>query len=546
MQEKRIVNVAIGLFFPATAAGGLAMHVVGPSHARLVLNGLVVIAGFLILSGAVNTSIIGSNGVLNRVADDGVLPDWLQRPHPRFGTTYRMLRIVAGMQIVTIVVSRGDMIVLGEAYAFGVVWSFALKAVSMVVLRFRDRRPREFKVPLNIPLGSFEAPVGLALIAIVLTATAIANLFTKQVATVSGLVFTAIFLTTLVICERATNKSRGGRTLEHLDQVSQRTTDVVSKETLGLTLPYRKLVAVRSPGRLDVLRMALEETNPETTEIIVMMAKTLAWGSPSSPPRLDRYDQRLITAVIEMGETIGKQVKPLIVPTNNALFAIANAASSLHAQEIVLSASNKITAEALLDRLAADWTRLHKEQPVPLTIRVLDKNLEVHYDVGGENRIPKVSEPKPRSVDELSEAAVRARRVLMTHDGTRSNDDLLDKVLTILDPGVEVSLVRVPCAKPAEKSPQDAGPAPALRERSRKVGRDIEVHEIAGDPGPAIVRLVQEHEYNLVIVVSSGSPGNRSQPQENDWLAHVYAHSQCLVLWARLPPISVDKAAGGR
>jgi len=31
--------------------------------------------------------IIGSNGVLNRVAEDGVLPDWFRHPHKKFGTT---------------------------------------------------------------------------------------------------------------------------------------------------------------------------------------------------------------------------------------------------------------------------------------------------------------------------------------------------------------------------------------------------------------------------------------------------------------------------
>ena len=41
----------------------------------------VVIVGVLILSGAVNTSIIGANGVLNRVAEDGVLLDWFRKPH---------------------------------------------------------------------------------------------------------------------------------------------------------------------------------------------------------------------------------------------------------------------------------------------------------------------------------------------------------------------------------------------------------------------------------------------------------------------------------
>lgn len=52
--------------------GGLAMQMVGPMPLRLALNALVVVVGFLILSGAVNTSIVGSNGVLSRVAEDGV------------------------------------------------------------------------------------------------------------------------------------------------------------------------------------------------------------------------------------------------------------------------------------------------------------------------------------------------------------------------------------------------------------------------------------------------------------------------------------------
>ena len=70
------------------------MNVVGPQWARISLNGLVVVVGFLILSGAVNTSIVGSNGVLNRVAEDGVLPDWFLKPHPRYGTTYRLLNMI--------------------------------------------------------------------------------------------------------------------------------------------------------------------------------------------------------------------------------------------------------------------------------------------------------------------------------------------------------------------------------------------------------------------------------------------------------------------
>src|SRR6185503_4850915 len=54
---------------------GLAMYMAGPMFWRIIFRVFVVIVGFLILSGAINTSIIGSTGVLMRVAEDGVLTD---------------------------------------------------------------------------------------------------------------------------------------------------------------------------------------------------------------------------------------------------------------------------------------------------------------------------------------------------------------------------------------------------------------------------------------------------------------------------------------
>src|SRR3989338_6922520 len=141
---------------------GLAMNLVGPVSLRLVFQGFVVVVGFLMLAGAVNTSVVGSNGVLNRVSEDGVLTDWFRKPHRRFGTTYRLINLIALLQIVTILVSRGNVIVLGEAYAFGVVWSFAFNALSVLVLRYkRPEVPRGWRVPLNPRIGGREVPIGL-------------------------------------------------------------------------------------------------------------------------------------------------------------------------------------------------------------------------------------------------------------------------------------------------------------------------------------------------------------------------------------------------
>ncbi len=69
---------------------------------RLIFHAFVVVVGTLILAGAVNTAIVGSNGVLNRVSEDGVLASWFRQPHRKYGTSYRIINIIAGLQILTI------------------------------------------------------------------------------------------------------------------------------------------------------------------------------------------------------------------------------------------------------------------------------------------------------------------------------------------------------------------------------------------------------------------------------------------------------------
>src|SRR5207253_1835561 len=163
--------------------GGLAMYLVGPLSVRLAFRAFVVVVGVLMLAGAVNTAIVGSNGVLNRVSEDGILPHWFRQPHHRFGTSHRILNLVVGLQLLTILLSRGNIFVLGEAYAFGVMWSFAMKGLAVLVLRYKQPGKREFRVPLNLKVGNLEVPLGLGLITVTLFALCLINLFTKQVAT---------------------------------------------------------------------------------------------------------------------------------------------------------------------------------------------------------------------------------------------------------------------------------------------------------------------------------------------------------------------------
>ena len=126
---------------------GLAMYLVGPLSLRLVFRTFVVVVGVLMLAGAVNTAIVGSNGVLNRVSEDGILPDWFRRPHHRYGTSYRILNLVVGLQLLTIILSRGNIFLLGEAYAFGVMWSFTMKGLAVIVLRYSSPASVSFAYP---------------------------------------------------------------------------------------------------------------------------------------------------------------------------------------------------------------------------------------------------------------------------------------------------------------------------------------------------------------------------------------------------------------
>src|ERR1700689_2301923 len=194
--------------------GGLAMSLQGPFMARLIFHAFVVIVGTLILSGAVNTAIVGSNGVLNRVSEDGVLPDWFRQPHPRFGTSHRIINMVVAMQIVMILLSRGDVTFLANLYAFGVIWSFVLNGTAVFVLRYTQPQQREFKVPLNFHIGKTEIPLGVALITLILLSIAVVNLFTKPAATISGVAFSAVLFAVFEISEKriqAQKRRRGER-----------------------------------------------------------------------------------------------------------------------------------------------------------------------------------------------------------------------------------------------------------------------------------------------------------------------------------------------
>jgi amino acid transporter len=517
--------------------GGLAMQLVGPLPLRLLLNAFVVVVGFLILSGAVNTSIIGSNGVLSRVAEDGVLPDWFLKPHHRYGTSHRLLYLITGLQLGTIVASQGNVILLGEAYAFGVIWSFVFKTLSMVVLRFKSTGPREFMVPFNIRIGQVAFPAGLALIFLVVFLAALANLVTKPIATTSGLAFAGAFLSIFMLTERYHQRRRQGARHEHLEQFNQHLVQEVSPQALSLTKPYRKLVAIRSTQNLMMLEKSLAETDPQTTDVVVMTAKVTPPGTEplSDNLRLDNYDQHLMTAVVERAELAGKNVRPLISPTNNPLHAVLKTAQALNAQELILGASNKFSPEVQLDQVALYWISLHGGEPPGLTVRIISRDRDLYFDLEGGNRIPKISERQARTTNELRAAGVGVRRVLMAHTGTPGASDVFKSVLTMLDSQVVLDLVAV---SPAGKSPQENQEILARDAQiAQQLGRQLRVHSLDNEAGAGIAELARDGRYDLIVLPLTDHDPKGGIGLNEAWVDHVARHAECAVFLAAQPSL---------
>ena len=255
----------------ANLISGLAMYMSGPYTLRLIFQGFVVLVGVLILSGAANTAIVGANGVLNRIVEDGVLTPWFRKPHSKFGTSHRLINMIALLQAVTIVFSRGNVYLLAALYAFGVIWSFSFMSLAVLVLRFSEPGEREFRVPGNIRIGSVELPIGVALISLLLFATALVNLFTKPLATIGGVSFSIVLFIVFTISEKHTLKQRGeSHELHEEFRVSEQ--PLVDREEMKVR-PGNVLVAIRDPRNLYYLDDLLRSTDTTRQDIVVMTAR---------------------------------------------------------------------------------------------------------------------------------------------------------------------------------------------------------------------------------------------------------------------------------
>jgi amino acid transporter len=359
---------------------GLAMSVVGPHSLRLLLQCFVVGVGVLILAGAANTSIVGANGVLNRLAEDGILVDWFRGLHKKYGTTHRLINSIVALQVATIIACRGDVYLLGEAYAFGVVWSFVFNTFAVMRLRFLRREPRESMLPGNVLVNGVQWPIGLGVVFLILFVTASMNLLTKRVATVSGSIFTAVFFFLFVFSEHWNEKKHAAGGDKH-EKFNLRQADDLKIVRDEIDKPNRLLVAVRDPSNLYHLNKVLETLDDDTTDLVVFTSRIRqGLGLVDETITMDNDEQKLFSRVLEQAEKSGKTVTPMLVVSNEPFYAITQAAQAVGATEVVFGVSAKLSTDAQLERLAMTWGSLQTDKQ-SVRFRILGPGVEHAVDL---------------------------------------------------------------------------------------------------------------------------------------------------------------------
>ena len=356
--------------------GGLSMFLAGPFALRLAFHGFVVLIGVLILSGAVNTAIIGSNGVLNRVAEDGVLPPWFREPHPTYGTSHHTIAVIVGLQLLTILLSRGNVDMLGEAYAFGVIWSFAMKGLAVVVLRFKDPEADRWKFPLNLRVGRYEIPLGLLATTAILFFIAFVNLFTKKAATISGCLFTLAFFAVFSLSERRYAKGEEHNKIKadfspqdpfretSRERFRLESGDHLCPEALKLDRDC-VLVSVDNANDLRALSKVLSLDLAEKQDVVVVCVDGQSHGEQQDGEEASISESSIdvFSEIVFSAEKAGKPVKLLALSGTDPTHVLLEAAASLKASQLWISSGSSSDPKQQQTRLQDGWKAVNATKP---------------------------------------------------------------------------------------------------------------------------------------------------------------------------------------
>jgi hypothetical protein len=231
----------------------------------------------------------------------------------------------------------------------------------MLVLRWKYHGERGWKVPPNIKIGKTEVPVGLFCVFLVLLSTAITNLFTKSVATVSGVLFAAVFFIIFTVSERQNLRKHALTARQMRDHFQLEHQDNISRESVAIR-PGAIMVTMHDAANPVALKWVLSRTKTEDRDVVVLSVRMMGVGGPeylsAEQQSFSEHEQMLFTKAVSVAESFGKKVSLLVVPAGDIFAALAQGANSLEVDSVVSGISSSMTPEDQAFHLGQAWEAL--------------------------------------------------------------------------------------------------------------------------------------------------------------------------------------------
>jgi hypothetical protein len=114
-----------------------------------ILKTEVAISASALLVFASNTAIIGAYHVFMALSRLGFFPAFILKRNTIRGTPHYSIMLATGIPIVVLLLVLGNINVLGDMYAFGLLGAFTLTCLGLDIVRYKDRRAARSRPPMH-------------------------------------------------------------------------------------------------------------------------------------------------------------------------------------------------------------------------------------------------------------------------------------------------------------------------------------------------------------------------------------------------------------
>jgi len=336
-----LTMLSIGLLSPdiKSAQSERFISELGFIVGELGLKLAVVVTASTLLLFASNTAIIGSYHVFLALANRDFLPRVIALRSATFNTPQVAIAIATLIPILVIVTTRGEMTILGDMYAFGLLGAFVFSSLSLDAIRWNLGRR---------DLGFW---IGVVTTLMVIVAWAV-NLIEKPLATYFGGTVTAIGMLTAIAVRNAWFVDMLLR-IPAIGRLQARAYRATQEELQGL-VTLAEAVDVK-PFYSSSTLLAVRDESPRLIEEAITRVKgkgeqalyciyveewpgLFAGNTPHAP---NEQGVRTLKAALDAVRKRGIELIPIWTVSHSAAEAIANAAKALDVETVLIGATRR-------------------------------------------------------------------------------------------------------------------------------------------------------------------------------------------------------------